>query len=144
MVRRQTGGPAASEASVPGQVWQVPATAKDSPAKDSPAEDHTASTNTIEVYGFLGWITSSVLYCMYIVWSCTPDGLLHWHGVTYYPDKYWALAVPTWVCVTVVAACCMYECLSGMRSQALMAKRRQEELLQTAGRDAERRGQSGS
>lgn len=62
----------------------------------------------VEVYGFLGWITSSVLYLIYIVWSCTPDVILHWHGITYYPDKYWAIAIPTWMCVSLVSLWYLY------------------------------------
>lgn len=79
-----------------------------------------------ETFGFLGWITSSVLYCLFIVWACTPDALLHFHGVTWYPDKYWACAVPVWACVTLVAALFMYGFLNGMHGQRLLEKKQEE------------------
>jgi hypothetical protein len=35
--------------------------------------------------------------------------LLHAMGITYYPDKYWAVAVPTWICVAVLYGAWAYE-----------------------------------
>ena len=33
------------------------------------------------------------MYVVYLVWAYTPEDVLVRLGVTYYPDKYWALAV---------------------------------------------------
>lgn len=46
---------------------------------------------------------------LYILWAYTPESLLHAHGVTYYPSRYWAVALPAWICVTVVFAFWLYE-----------------------------------
>ena len=62
----------------------------------------------VEVYGFLGWITSSTFYVVFLVWAFTPDFILQWYGITYYPSKYWAIALPTWLCVTVVCVTLAY------------------------------------
>ena len=55
-----------------------------------------------------------VMYLMYLAWAYTPEALLHDLGITYYPDKYWALAVPIWICVTVLYGAWMYEGINRM------------------------------
>lgn len=45
---------------------------------------------------------------LFILWAFTPEDILHRHGITYYPSKYWAIAVPTWLCVTIIALYWMY------------------------------------
>ncbi|KAL3157506.1 hypothetical protein ABBQ32_011968 [Trebouxia sp. C0010 RCD-2024] len=64
---------------------------------------------SVEVYGFTGWITTGVAYGAFLCWAYLPEQALQAVGITYYPDKYWALAVPTWVCVAIVAAAWAYE-----------------------------------
>ena len=49
------------------------------------------STSSVEVYGFVGWITSLVVCVIYLLWSLIPNELLERAGVAYYPDKHWAL-----------------------------------------------------
>ena len=39
---------------------------------------------------------------LFILWAFVPDVVLHRHGITYYPSRYWAMAIPTWLCVTVL------------------------------------------
>ncbi|XP_075478542.1 phosphatidylinositol N-acetylglucosaminyltransferase subunit P-like isoform X2 [Primulina tabacum] len=51
-----------------------------------------------EVYGFVGSITTVV----------ATDHWLHSMGIYYYPNRYWALAVPTYVVVTIVLAIGFY------------------------------------
>ena len=46
---------------------------------------------------------------MYLVWAYTPTSVLAAHGITYYPSKQWAVALPAWVCVTVVFVYWVYE-----------------------------------
>ena len=111
-------------------------------ARESQEREHperpTSSTRN-ETFGFLGWITSSVMYCLFIVWACTPDALLHFHGVTWYPDKYWACAVPVWMCVTLVTAFFMYGFLNGVHGDRLVAKKREETLAWGLGDERARR-----
>jgi len=96
-----------------------------------PAPTGTSSP-AIETYGFLGWITSSVLYCMYLVWACTPDALLHLHGITWYPSKYWAVAVPVWTLVTVVSAFVLYECVNWRHGERLIEIKKQQQEVKEA------------
>ncbi|KAB1225040.1 Phosphatidylinositol N-acetylglucosaminyltransferase subunit P [Morella rubra] len=51
-----------------------------------------------EVYGFVGYITTVV----------ATDAWLHSIGIFYYPSRYWALAVPVYVMVTVALALGFY------------------------------------
>lgn len=123
--------------------------------------------SSVEVFGFVGWITSSVAYgegirgtlkragnaagslvgvgplppplcrrqahqapappppscpcaVLYILWAYIPNSVLESYGIHYYPSKYWAVALPTWVCVTVVAVYWAYEgCAAAWRRSAI-------------------------
>ncbi|KAJ1388968.1 hypothetical protein SESBI_38650 [Sesbania bispinosa] len=63
-----------------------------------------------EVYGFVGSITTVVAsatikmsFCLLsLVNKCLIESWLHSIGISYYPSRYWALAVPTYVMVTIV------------------------------------------
>ena len=57
---------------------------------------------------------------LFLAWSLSPPVLLRSLGVTYYPSKWWALALPCWLCVAVLCAWAAYEGCVG-RSRALSA-----------------------
>ncbi|KAH6755085.1 Phosphatidylinositol N-acetylglucosaminyltransferase [Perilla frutescens var. hirtella] len=61
-----------------------------------------------EVYGFIGSITIVVAAGIFIIWAYVPDYWLQCIGIHYYPNRYWALAVPTYVTVTIVLAIGLY------------------------------------
>ena len=46
---------------------------------------------------------------LFMLWAYTPEAVLEAHGVTYYPSKYWAVALPAWACATVVFVYWLYE-----------------------------------
>mmetsp|Transcript_50716 Transcript_50716/g.74174 ORF Transcript_50716/g.74174 Transcript_50716/m.74174 type:complete len:139 (+) Transcript_50716:35-451(+) len=52
-----------------------------------------------EIHGFVALIAVLVSYAMYLVWAYVPEEFLHKLGITYYPSKYWAIAVPVYCCV---------------------------------------------
>eukprot|EP00029_Vermamoeba_vermiformis_P014108 TRINITY_DN9195_c0_g1_i1.p1 TRINITY_DN9195_c0_g1~~TRINITY_DN9195_c0_g1_i1.p1 ORF type:complete len:175 (+),score=6.01 TRINITY_DN9195_c0_g1_i1:81-527(+) len=62
----------------------------------------------IEVYGFVGWIASFVAYVVFIAWAFLPDSVLQPLGITYYPDRYWAIAIPVWIMVLGAFAVIFY------------------------------------
>ncbi|KAH6772874.1 Phosphatidylinositol N-acetylglucosaminyltransferase [Perilla frutescens var. hirtella] len=61
-----------------------------------------------EVYGFVGSITTVVFTAIFIIWAYVPDNWLHSVGIYYYPSRYWALAVPTYMMVTIILAITLY------------------------------------
>jgi hypothetical protein len=46
---------------------------------------------------------------LYLLWALTPDHILVAHAIDYYPSKYWAVALPTWFCVTIVFVYGVYQ-----------------------------------
>ncbi|KAL5724275.1 hypothetical protein ACHQM5_007555 [Ranunculus cassubicifolius] len=61
-----------------------------------------------EVYGFVGSISTVVATVIFLMWAYIPESWLHSMGITYYPSKYWALAVPTYAMVSVFLAIVFY------------------------------------
>jgi phosphatidylinositol glycan class P protein len=57
---------------------------------------------TYEYYGFALYLASSAAFLMYILWAYVPSPLLHQMGIHYYPNRWWALAVPCWLVVLVL------------------------------------------
>ncbi|KAL6164599.1 hypothetical protein ACJQWK_09328 [Exserohilum turcicum] len=57
---------------------------------------------TYEYYGFALYLGSSAAFLMYILWAYVPAPMLHQMGIHYYPNRWWALAVPCWLVVLVV------------------------------------------
>ncbi|KAJ2801161.1 hypothetical protein H4R20_003786 [Coemansia guatemalensis] len=64
----------------------------------SAAVDSTsaASTPTFEYYGFVVYLVSLAAFVVYLLWAYLPDQALEAVGITYYPDRYWAVALPAW------------------------------------------------
>lgn len=57
---------------------------------------------TYEYYGFALYLASSAAFLLYLVWAYVPSPLLHQMGIHYYPNRWWALAVPCWLVVLVM------------------------------------------
>ncbi|KAJ1848835.1 hypothetical protein LPJ70_000817 [Coemansia sp. RSA 2708] len=55
-----------------------------------------ASTPTYEYYGFVIYLVSLAAFIVYLLWAYLPDEALEAVGITYYPDRYWAVALPAW------------------------------------------------
>lgn len=77
-------------------------------AKGAPIPSRTVTS--VEVLGFASWTGSGVAFVLYALWAYVPAETLASVGVTYYPSKYWATAVPLWFCLALVFACVAYEC----------------------------------
>lgn len=79
----------------------------------------SGGASSVEVYGFVGWITSAVAFIVYLVWAILPEKVLHAFGVTYYPSKLWALTIPVWIILLVVYVYWMYESINMMTVQPM-------------------------
>ncbi|KAI9481493.1 MAG: PIG-P-domain-containing protein [Benjaminiella poitrasii] len=66
-------------------------------AERAPPVAITNKTPAYEYYGFVMYLSSFVAFVIYLIWSYVPDEILHRLGITYYPNRYWALAIPVWL-----------------------------------------------
>ena len=57
---------------------------------------------TYEYYGFVLYLASSLAFIFYILWSYLPSAFLHALGITYYPNRYWSLAIPAWIVMVLI------------------------------------------
>ena len=57
---------------------------------------------TYEYYGFTLYLTSSLVFVLYLLWSFLPAPLLHQLGIHYYPSRWWALAIPAWTVMLIL------------------------------------------
>ncbi|CCG81577.1 Putative uncharacterized protein [Taphrina deformans PYCC 5710] len=75
---------------------------------------------TYEYYGFVLYLSSTVLFGLYLIWGLLgPQVLEDWIGDLGYPDRWWALAIPAW---SVVALIYIYVALACYNTQVLTPK----------------------
>ncbi|KAI9647252.1 hypothetical protein NHQ30_003635 [Ciborinia camelliae] len=57
---------------------------------------------TYEYYGFVLYLFSSLTFLLYLLWSYLPSPFLHALGIYYYPNRWWSLALPSWIVMLLV------------------------------------------
>ncbi|KAI0839090.1 PIG-P-domain-containing protein [Hypoxylon sp. FL0890] len=57
---------------------------------------------TYEYYGFVLYLFSSLVFLIYLLWSYLPSPFLHALGIYYYPNRWWALAIPSFLVMLIV------------------------------------------
>ena len=55
--------------------------------------------NKTAVYAFACWIATIISYFAFLAWAFVPENVLQCYGITYYPSKYYALALPAYLMV---------------------------------------------
>ncbi|KAI2640921.1 PIG-P-domain-containing protein [Xylaria nigripes] len=57
---------------------------------------------TYEYYGFVVYLFSSFTFLIYLLWAYLPSPFLHALGIYYYPNRWWALAIPSFISMLLV------------------------------------------
>lgn len=62
--------------------------------------DHSPSpTPERAVYGFVVYLLSTGAFLCYILWLIVPEDIFQSLGITFLPQKYWAVALPIYISV---------------------------------------------
>jgi len=57
---------------------------------------------SIDRYAFISWIASISVYIVFVFWAFAPSQVLHSIGLIYYPNRYWAVALPSYIIVASI------------------------------------------
>ena len=96
-------------------------TSPTAPLAAFPPQPEEYRSRAPELYGFVAWSSTYLLFVLFILWSFLPDEWIVWSGVTWYPNRYflptllrvlskigvpehreWALLFPAWSVVLVL------------------------------------------
>ena len=67
-----------------------------------------AKFNATGVYAFVAWIASMVVFVVFLIWAFSPRSFFHEMGITYYPSRYYALALPAYMIMLVLVVVMSY------------------------------------
>ena len=67
------------------------------------------------IYSFVGWIGTHLCFVLFILWAYLPEPVLNGVGVTYFPSKYWGVAIPCHLLVSLATVYLVYWFYNMMR-----------------------------
>ncbi|KAJ3502407.1 hypothetical protein NLJ89_g8901 [Agrocybe chaxingu] len=77
-----------------------------------PPEPEDTRSRASEFYGFVAWTSTYLLFVLYVLWAVLPDEWIVWTGVTWYPNREWAILIPSWTVVVVILTYITYSALA--------------------------------
>lgn len=69
---------------------------------------HSLSAPCDASLSFVLWVGSWLCFALFLAWAALPEQTLRSLGVSYYPSRYYALAVPAYLVVVSLLASCVY------------------------------------
>lgn len=63
-------------------------------------------------YGFALYLASKTAFVVYLAWAFIPSDWLAIIGLTYLPQKYWAIVIPVWVCCVIMVITILYPAIN--------------------------------
>jgi phosphatidylinositol glycan class P protein len=82
-------------------------------------EDKKTHVSMVELYGFFSWNLSAIAFILYMIWAFVPDDVLRMFGIHFIPNKYYAIAFPLWIAVTMFTVLELYVCICMMATPSL-------------------------
>lgn len=79
---------------------------------ETPRQNTPSPTESRANYGFALYLASKTALVVYLAWAFIPNHWLAAIGLTYLPQKYWAIAIPVWVCCVIVVAALLYPAIN--------------------------------
>ncbi|KAH9833198.1 PIG-P [Rhodofomes roseus] len=55
-----------------------------------------------EFYGFVAWTSTYLLFCLYLLWALLPDEYIICLGISWFPNREWAILLPAYSMVLVL------------------------------------------
>ena len=69
---------------------------------EQPVPRASPKVPTYEYYGFALYLFSGLSFLIYLLWSYLPSPFLHALGIYYYPNRWWSVAIPSWIVILAV------------------------------------------
>ncbi|KAJ8931319.1 hypothetical protein NQ314_015781 [Rhamnusium bicolor] len=64
--------------------------------------EHTpAPTPSRAVYGFVLYLSFQIFFIIYLIWALVPEEYFELIGITFLPQRYWAIAVPIYFLIVL-------------------------------------------
>ncbi|KPI35223.1 uncharacterized protein AB675_3755 [Cyphellophora attinorum] len=92
----------ASDVETPGGELSTASQIHHSARRANPLPPTSPKVPTYEYYGFVLYLASTLSFIIYLLWSYLPSPFLHALGITYYPNRWWSLAIPSWIVMGLV------------------------------------------
>jgi len=109
------------------------------PAPSPPPFSRSYMHASAEVYGFCLWCSTFVAGALFLLWAFTPDAVLQRLGFSYYPSKYWAVALPAWGALTLSVVPLIYGLLNAANTLPLTEKNLLEDAFTRRQREQRRK-----